>query len=352
MAEPADPGKVIGAIIVLVLATLLIAYLFSLLSGVLGIGGVLEEGVELVSDTGTLSDADAVNLTFNQSLGTQALFDGTGSVSASTDLELGPDATVCTWARPVATGENMTTLSWDGEYRFQYHGANATPVWVGYFYNESSRTSTDVTVPANETSTPTLLCLETAGDTLTLSANVTRTASENMTTETAADTHIFNLSAWNGTVEETRVYNRSLNVTDETAFHGDPTTALKTTPADVRVMYDKRSLGAVSTIPVYADGAPGPYVGSVSGGVSVVSGFPEVAIVDGVDYTRSGGTITALAGGALENAPVVFVAGEGSGGPFAGLLTFIERISVPALTIMALLLFLLAGRFVNRTMQG
>lgn len=353
MADPMDPSKVIGAIVMIAMSILVLAFLFSIVTNLLGAGLDFQEDVELVSNNGTLDEDNTQNRTVQQSLGTQAQFDGSGSLSTSNDLELGPAATVCTWARPVATGENMTVLTWDGEYRFQYHGDRGSPVWVGYYYNMSSRTSTDVTVPANETGTPTMLCLEKSGDALNLSANVTRTATENTTTETAADSHIFNISSWNGTVEETRIYNRSLNASDENSIYTDPTTALKTDPADARVMYDKFGTGSVSTIPLYRDGAPGPFVGSVSGGVSIVSGFAGVSVSDGVDYSISGTTITALGGGALENAPVVFVSGDsGSGGPFAWLITTLESISVPVIAILAILIFLLAGRFVNRNLNA
>jgi hypothetical protein len=346
-----NPWRPLGAVLAIVIAVVLVAALFGSLGNI--VKESTEVNVELVGNTGTLPDdaREANTLEFRQTLGTAFRFDGTAGVSGSVDLELDEhEAAVCTFARPLASanGTNMTVLTWDGDYTLQYHGNRTTPSWVGLYTNESAVTTADVVVEANETDTLTLLCLERENDTLRLTANATREATQSLANETEHDTAIYGLDDFTGDVEETRVFNRTVATAEESELLVNATYALDD-PADVRVMYDVRD-DSPSSVPIFLDGAPGPSSATVSG-VAVVDGFPELNLTVGTDYTLSSGTVTALVGGAIDGAPVVYVDGPPEfRGPFLGLLEQVRDISIPVLAILAILLLAVAGRFVNSQM--
>lgn len=354
MAEP-DPLKAVGAVLVIVLAGALVAYLFATLGGTFTQSAYTAD-VELVGGNGTLPGEPNDELALKQSLGTAYRFDGSGGVSGDVDLRLGEDSSLCTWARPAAAanGTNMTVATYESVLTLQYHGDRPNASWVGRYYNVSRADSADVLVPANETGTLTLLCLKTNGTHVTLTANASasRTASQNLTTETSPDTYQVGADPFTGDIDETRVFTRTVSSAEETSLHTDPTAALVGAPADIRVMYDSRDLlDGKSGVAFYRPGNPGP-VGASASGALVVPGLPEVNSTVGVDYTISADMITILGGGNLEDAPVVFVNGVGvSGGAWFELFNFLKGLTTPIIIILAIALFAIAGRFVNQSMR-
>jgi hypothetical protein len=153
--------------------------------------------------------------------------------------------------------------------------------------------------------------------------------------------------AWNGTVDETRVWGRALSDSDLAAYGDDPVTALPGTDRQLRVMFDE-DLGG-ETRAHSANGRAG-LIGTATIGSP---GVPRPGISEGADWeARNDGSfqIRAVEGGYLDSAPIVFVAWPG--GPFGSIVSTLFNVGPAALSLLVVAVLVMAANILLREFEG
>jgi hypothetical protein len=223
-------------------------------------------------------------------------------VAADADFTVASDDTwtVATWAavNSSATGETMTALSADGRVLIQYNGSASE--WQVWYYDENGRDSYRVTVAAPSPTDYTWVAAHHDGTTLTIYRNTTAGGSTSTTADSITSARTTS-SNWHGRLDETRTFDDALTSSQRAALVADPVGPLENGTRTARIMYDQ---GQGTSTPIYfAD------TGATVSNASWVGGLDGQSLTAGTDYTidEGAGTITALAGGRLEGAPVVFI---------------------------------------------
>lgn len=349
MANPRDVvGSAVGLMALLLIGVVLLGTVFGFGTTTLGTAptGNQTDAVAVSSGSGTIEagsqvsveEVFAVKTSLNDSVRLTGANDSNVSIDSSADL--GHDFSVCTWATAdssvVSNNETRLLLGLQ-EAILWYNGTD--DVWRGYYYNTSSRNSFRTNVSAPSPGTPTLVCLNHGGQTLNVTANTSIGA--NVTTgssNTAA--YPANVSNWNGTVEETRLYGAGpLNDTQRTEWVGEPVLALQGASPSTRVTYDTRAGTLPSSFEVFfASGSATP------SNATLATGQSGPGIAEGSDYSVSGGTISILAGGALDTDGEVLYTEFGSvASDWSGTLTSMSRQFQDVFTLMNLIPFLLVA---------
>lgn len=153
--------------------------------------------------------------------------------------------------------------------------------------------------------------------------------------------------AWDGTIDETRVWGRALSDSDLAAYGDDPVTALPGTDRQLRVMFDEDLGGETRTH--NANGRAG-LVGTATIGDP---GVPRPGISEGDDWeARNDGTfeIRAVEGGYLDGAPIVFI--TGGIGPFGSVISILFNIGPAALSLLVVAVLAVAANIVLREFEG
>jgi hypothetical protein len=149
--------------------------------------------------------------------------------------------------------------------------------------------------------------------------------------------------AWDGTIDETRVWGRALSDSNLTAYADDPIVALPGTNRQLRVMFDE-DLGR-ETRAHNINGRAG-LVGTAAIGGPAVS---RPGISEGADWeARNEGTfeIRAVNGGYLDGAPIVFI--TGGIGPFGSVIDILFNIGPAALSLLVVAVLVMAANIVLR----
>lgn len=332
-------------------AAVVLAGLFTGASGVIKTDASAEEALSIADGSDTFEYDNVTSLQTQQTLGTELEFDGSGGLEGSVDGSVSGNWTLCTWAQPHATGSNMTLLTIDGARTIQYLGNQSTPKWVGRVWDAGERESYDVAVNATETGTRTHLCLQQTGQNLSIRANGTQSPVVTTTgTYTLTDAR-YNLSSWDGTIDETRDYNVSLDSADRAEIRTYPSRPLPDISPRVRVMYDARS-GPVTSMPMYfTSGA------AAVDSATLVSGVGGDTLTAGSDYRITNPPLSTprlevLDGGNLDGAPVVFVSYDTRAlilqGDFLQAWYLLQRVIV----FLALGVLAAAGYFAKRMASG
>jgi hypothetical protein len=167
-------------------------------------------GGEATVETGVLQNVRELSAT--TSLEDAAHFDGDGSVSGDiADVSVTGNFSACTYASAssaaVSNNRVQTALAIDS-LTLYYNGSS--DAYEAAFYNRSSRTTTVANVSVSGTEAQQLrpVCAVHADGGLTVHTN--GTSGTGVGTATGGDTWP-STQAWNGTIEETRVYHQALN---------------------------------------------------------------------------------------------------------------------------------------------
>lgn len=204
-----------------------------------------------------------------------------------------------TWARLQTTGESQAVASLDGRVVIQYN--QSTQQWVGWYYDDGSGYSYDVRVAApNQPGNLSLVTVTANASHLTIYRNTTQGSTANISTASVAplNTSVSNL---NGTIDEMRVFADATNDSEQSDLYSSPVAPRPERNRTGRIMYDEGS-GTTSAF----------YFTSTSVELSNadwVQGLAGNELTEGTDYeldTASGG-VTALAGGRIDGAPVVWI---------------------------------------------
>lgn len=254
------------------------------------------------------------------------------NVTIDGDADLGHDLSACTWGSldsDIVTNDENALLLATQEAITWYNGTSDT--WEGYYYNTSSRNSFRASVAAPSPATWTLVCLNHANQSLNLSANTT-TGSSVATGSSNIAAYPENISNWNGSVEETRLFDTPLNGSRRSEWVAEPGLATTGPAPSARVTYDNFGSGTSYTT-YFADGT------ATATNATVVSGFDPPAVSRGADYSISGKTLSISSGGVLEADGEVLYVGFQTAGTGGGLGVRLGQI---ALALVALLTVALA----------
>lgn len=207
------------------------------------------------------------------------------NVTIDSDADLGHDLSVCTYgvaSSDTVTNDRTQILLATQAAVLQYNGT--TDEWQGYYYNTSSRNSFRASVTAASPNSPTLVCLNHGQQNLNVSANTTR--GTNVTTGTSNIAAYPTGGNWNGTVEETRLYDYPLNTSQRADWVAEPVLAVNGEAPATRVTYDTTGTTADTFGVYFASGS------ATASNASLVTGRRGPAITEGTDYSISGSTIS------------------------------------------------------------
>lgn len=209
----------------------------------------------------------------------------------------GANWSASSWGSVDNESATMTLLDVDGEILIQYNGT--TSEWGAWVYNESSRDTYFLSGNAPSPDNLTLVTVSGNSTHLTLYRNDTR-----LDTVTRGDSVAsqWNASNWNGTVEEVRLFRDYTNSSEQSALYTDPVKPAKNRDRAARIMFDQ---GGGSSTPVYFAGTSA----TLHNARWTQAGLAGHTLTEGDDYTISQleGTVTALSGGEIDGAPVVFI---------------------------------------------
>lgn len=219
-----------------------------------------------------------------------ALSGASGSnVTIDAGADVGTDFSACTWGEldsSVVSNNNDAILLTTQDGVLWYNGT--ADQWQGYYYNVSSRNSYTTAVTATNPTTPTLVCLNAVGSYVNVTANTTAGPNTVTTADNIAD-YPANVSNWDGTVDETRVFDEPLNGTQRADWVSEPVLAVDGEAPAYRVTFD--NFGSSMVYDTYfASGS------ATANGASVGTGLTGPAITEGTDFSVSGTTLSILSG--------------------------------------------------------
>lgn len=302
----------IGAIILVVLAT----------SGIFFAGTATHDDVEFDSQRERIDvDSSVVvdSLDVRAGLGDAVALTGANDSEVTTEqtVDLDDTWTVCSYAtaaQAVVDNDESRIIAGEGGGVVYYDGS--ADEYRVYTYDSGSRDSYAAGVAAPSPTTRTLVCGDYNGTHLRASRNTT----VGTPVETTGDSYVDLPDAnWNGTLEETRVYDHVLSANERQQYVDQPSLSINGTIPDARLMYDvrDRSVGGLlsstgdKTIEAYFIGGD-----AEATSVSFADGVEPVSIDEGVDYeTRNyNHTLILLDGGILGTGDVLFVDWTTGGG--------------------------------------
>lgn len=344
--------KEIGAAMVaLAVVVVVLSTAFPILTDIVADGSQQTAALTTSGGTGTLAlsagETVARHDRAQTSLGTGVeLADGATVTGTGSDLDTQrAQWSVCTYAQPAPASDNVTsTLIAYDEAAIIHNGTSDT--YRGYFFDHGNRSAVAVDIPVNGTATPTLVCLTRDNATITVSRNASAAASVQLGSDSDA-TPPPN-TGFNGTVDETRVYDRTLTDANKSTIVADPTGAIRGEAPVLRVTYDART----STQDTFRGFFAGTTVDA--SGATIVDSFAGEAITSGTDYEFGGtqnATLTVLDGGALRPTGEIVYA-TFSVNTFGGILNSLIRIGGAALGLLVLGVLLLAAREVTGMSGG
>lgn len=219
------------------------------------------------------------------------------------DIEFASDDTwsVATWGEwnnSYGT-TNGTLLSLNGRVLIQYD--NQSQQWIGWWYDDGSRDSYNVTVSStNQPGTLEHITLVHNGTHLAIYRNNTQGDVVNTTGDNTADP-LLNASNWAGRIEESRGYDDALNSSQRQQLRDSPVLPLNGANRTFRLMYDQGSGDRVS---VYFTGSSATLQNT-----TWTDGHPGTVLTEGTDYELDvgDGDISPNDGGRLDGAPVAWV---------------------------------------------
>lgn len=250
-------------------------------------------------------DIYTVRDTTNTSVNLTGAPDSTVTADGTIPIATDDTWTRCTWARvdPDAAARTMTALSVNGRLIIQYNGSASE--WSAWYYDDGSRNSFRVNVSApNQPGNFTHICAWHNATNLGIVRNTTTGESVNVSAVESggniADVWP-NAENWDGRLDESRGFDSTLNSSQYAALHNYPVLPLTNATRLWRITYDESS-GSKTKI----------YFTSTRATVSNATwddGLRGSRLDAGSDYTinEGEGSVTALADGRIDGAPVVWI---------------------------------------------
>lgn len=224
-------------------------------------------------------------------------------VESQESFELAGDDTwsVSTWARvnESAGSKTMTAVSANGRVLLQYNGTDGN--WTAWYYDESSTNSYRVNVSApDQPGNYTLVTVTSNSTHLWMYANTSKGDVKNITASNIADVGV-SATNWNGSLDETRTFDDPTNDSQQSTLYSNPVAPRPDRTRTARIMYDE---GSGTTTAIYFTSTRADLSNT-----TWVTGLSGNELTEGTDYTldQDAGTITALGGGRIDGAPVVWI---------------------------------------------
>lgn len=314
----------------------------------------LNDDVEVEGGSGSIDtqrSGSVENITFaTTSLEDQLQLTGADDsyVETSGTMETDDSWGVCTWAaadQSVVDGNESRTIVGYETSTIYYNGSNDE--YVGWWYDEGARETYDATVAAPDPTNQSLLCVDHNGTHLSMTRNATvGQVVETTGSPTVADPPGDN---WDGTLEETRVWNYSLDTAQRQELVNDPVLALNDSSAPVaRLTYDVRDR-STSSFPVYFASST-----ATISNASFADGFAAVQITESEDYALSGvfsSKFEVLDGGILDSdGEVAYITAIAGGGPF-NVLGQLQTVGGAAFSLLVVGLLIKGGMMVVNEMD-
>jgi hypothetical protein len=228
---------------------------------------------------------------------------GIGFLNATGPNETG-QATLLTHAAVDDPTRTQVLYQIGEEYQLSYSAANGGQYVVWYFDEQTRDTYSTSVAAASDPTDLTAIVIERDGETLTLSKETNGTLSASVQTTGDSFAELPTDTSLDGRLEETRVINRTLTSSEKSQYATDPIAPLAVGNRTSRLMFDTRGDG----VAVDFRNASGSLTGDAGRG----DGVAGEELVQGQDFSvtdpqQDTQTITALAGGQLENMPRVFL---------------------------------------------
>lgn len=203
-----------------------------------------QTGVE-ISEAGewqTINDDHGNNETVLTSRGYAIALTGAADsyFTSTSSIEFAKDSnwTVATWAEvdENSSGETMAAVSLDGRAIIAYNGT--TDEWVGWYYDDGSRNSWTVTVPAaNQPANLSHVTLKAYNETLVIYRNNTQGGTADLTSDNVSP-QPNTTQNWDGRIEETRTFDDPLTSTQQQQLVDSPIAPVHGNNT-ARIMYDE-----------------------------------------------------------------------------------------------------------------
>lgn len=291
--------------IMMVVFLLLSGILVPFISGFTGGAAAQFDDPEITNDSGSVAvPSDTTFTDINNStasLNDKVQFNATGNVSLDTDIDEGDAWSACTLATAnqsvVTNNEERQVLGYN-DLVIYYNGSIGN--WSAWYFDDGKAESEIVTLNATAPTQQTALCFLHETDNLTLYRNTT--ASTTVQLDGSGQADVPNNTAWNGSIEETRIYDYALNSTQRSNYSTSPAIAVQGNASSARIMYDVRDR-STSSVPAYFASGDASITNA-----SFTDGLDGPTISEGVDYDHSGSDISIPSTSALDgDGDVLFV---------------------------------------------
>lgn len=303
-----DVRQMVILAVVVGVAVVVVGQVFAAAAGADDSRQSFQSAVEIDGDTATLTGSNVSVGGVEQSLGDAAALDGSRDsyVAGAAAPNVSGDFYAGTYVRVDNTTGTRTVYA-DDQRLILYNGSSGQ--WVGVYYEASTGRTWSTSLIASDPTNWTHVALQLDAGALELIednqfSSVTATNDGNVTTQAFTGDNL------EGDLDETRVFDEPLTDSERQQLVDSPTAPLDTAERDYRVMYDSYS-SSPGSFPAF-------FVSSSvdASGVTLVDGFAGQPTQAGTDYRVNGDTITALDGGSLDGAPVVYAAWTASVGLF------------------------------------
>lgn len=306
-----NPAKTVGTVVVIGLAALIGIVIFSSVAGVVlddPFANTDENTIEPVGGAEYLIDDEVTDPEIGVNVFAtreKAVYsDGDGYVDA--DPPAGWDDG--NWSvTAVANPDTADDTTWNGKATHTIIAVDNETLVVSYddgqwsaYYDDGS-VSAKVNVSATTDETPIVVTRDADAGTLSIHAEE---ATDTKALDTDTEQRGVNLE-WAGTIDEVRFINGTLTDSQIQTFRDDPINPLDVTTHEARWMFDE---GEGPTSKNYYNGTDAQLVG-----VGWAGGVVDPGLSEGVDYAVSFDplTVTILADGYLDPAPVAYVVWRG-----------------------------------------
>jgi len=338
MTDDLEDVKLVGlAIVTVSLVSILLIQFF-------GAAVIAEQGfsvdLEVTDATASVPDqGDPTSATVRAGLGDAVALDGSADseIQFASDLSLGQNWTVCTHAHAqssvVTNNENRSILGLN-DLHIYYDGSSDE--YRAYYYDAATRNSSDIGVAANGADSTTAVCVNRSANTVTITRNTTVGGSQDLTTAGQAaappDTN------WAGSLDETRVWSRDLNASEQSSYVNSPGKAVPGEPPALRLMYDVRDQSSTSVPAYFARGEASVESAAYTTGLAAPS-------LSNSDYDiDSDGSVSVPSSSTLDGDGTVLFVDSSGGGPFSVIFGLVQGLGSAALTLLVVGVLVLAVR--------
>ncbi len=206
-----------------------------------------------------------------------------------------------TWARVQdgVTSGNRTALSVQGRVLIQHNATSDE--WVGWYYDDGTGDSYRLTAAApDQPGNLTLVTLTANATHVVLYRNASKVVSRDLSTSAVEDPEL-GASNWNGTVDETRLFDDYTSTSMQSVLHSNPVAPRPQRDRTARITFDE---GSGDSTAIYFSSTRADV-----NNIAWVAGLAGHELSSGSDYTldQSAGEITAVDGGRIDGAPVVWI---------------------------------------------